>query len=106
MSAIEGLVSVVVPTFNYGQYLLTCLDAIWHQEVPELELIVVNAASTDNTRELLDDWQARIGTETVDYARCWNEDTGEVVSEIPPEHIQKLSERLDEMKHLLVDEVG
>jgi glycosyltransferase involved in cell wall biosynthesis len=79
-------VSVVVPTYNYGQYLLTCLDAIWHQDVQDLQLIVVDAASTDNTRELLVDWSDRIGSEQVDYARYWNEESGVVERESYPRY--------------------
>ena len=43
----QPLVSVIVPCFNHGIYLPACLAAIQAQEYPEIEIIVVDDASTD-----------------------------------------------------------
>ncbi|HUN78376.1 MAG TPA: glycosyltransferase [Solirubrobacteraceae bacterium] len=54
------LVSVVVPCFNHGRYLPECLDSILDQDYPELEVIVVDDASTEeSTRMVLADYEAR-----------------------------------------------
>ena len=33
-------------------------------------------------------------------------DTGKVITEIPPDYLVKLSEKLEEMRHLLIDEIS
>ncbi len=45
--------SVVVPSYNYGRYLEACLDSILSQGYPNLELLVLDGGSTDNTVEIL-----------------------------------------------------
>lgn len=72
------LVSLVVPTYNQAQYLGTCLDSIWFQDYPNLEIVVVYDCPTDGTREVLDAFQKGVECETVSYASYFNEATGEV----------------------------
>ena len=51
----QPLVSVVVPCFNHGLFLPACLRAIREQDYPELEVVVVDDASTDpETRRVMD----------------------------------------------------
>lgn len=47
-------ISIVVPTFNYGHFLPRALDSIARQNYRNLELIVVDGGSTDNTSEVLE----------------------------------------------------
>jgi glycosyltransferase involved in cell wall biosynthesis len=42
-------VSAIVPCFNHGRYLPDCIDSILGQEYPELEAIVVDDASTEQS---------------------------------------------------------
>ena len=53
-------VSVVVPAYNAEQYLTECLDSILAQEVPALEVIVVDDGSTDGTKRLVAAFGARV----------------------------------------------
>ncbi len=48
-----ALFSVVIPNWNGAFHLPVCLDALRAQTYPRLELIVVDNASTDGSRELL-----------------------------------------------------
>lgn len=50
----RDLVSVVVPTYNQAKYLPACLDRILLQDYPSIEVIVVNDASTDDTKDVLE----------------------------------------------------
>ena len=43
------LVSVIVTCYNYGQYLKTCLESILGQVYPNIEIILINDGSTDNS---------------------------------------------------------
>jgi glycosyltransferase involved in cell wall biosynthesis len=42
-------VSAIVPCFNHGRFLPECVDSILDQEYPELEVIVIDDASTEES---------------------------------------------------------
>lgn len=46
-------VTVVIPAYNAGQTLHRALESVWRQDWPDLEVIVVDDASTDDTREVV-----------------------------------------------------
>jgi glycosyltransferase involved in cell wall biosynthesis len=46
-------ISIIVPTFNQGQYIEATLRSVLDQDYPGLELIVMDAGSTDGTLEIL-----------------------------------------------------
>jgi len=52
-------VSVVLPTYNQARYLPDALDGVLGQTWRDLELIVVNDGSTDETARVLDAYQRR-----------------------------------------------
>ncbi len=68
-------ISIIVPTYNQSLYLPICLDSIWFQDWPELEIIVVNDGSTDASREVLDAFIEAVTSERVSYACNYNERT-------------------------------
>lgn len=53
------LISVVVPAYNCAPWLPRCLDSLLNQTWPNLEIIVVNDGSKDNTKEVADDYASR-----------------------------------------------
>ncbi|MEG1585356.1 MAG: glycosyltransferase [Bacteroidales bacterium] len=52
----QPLLSVVIPVYNVGQYLPRCLDSVTKQTYPNLEIIVVNDGSTDNSAAIIADF--------------------------------------------------
>lgn len=53
-------ISVLVTTYNRGCFLAECLDSLLAQTLPPSQIIVINDGSTDNTREVLQPYMARI----------------------------------------------
>jgi glycosyltransferase involved in cell wall biosynthesis len=46
------MVSVIIPTFNYSHYLSETLNSVKNQSYKNLECIVIDDGSTDNTKEI------------------------------------------------------
>jgi len=55
------LVSIVVAAFNVEKFLPQCLDSLVNQTLQNIEIIVVNDASTDNSLEIIKSYQSRYG---------------------------------------------
>ncbi len=54
------LVSVIIPTYNRGWILKEAIESVLAQDFVEFELIVVDDGSTDNTRDILNEYKEDI----------------------------------------------
>lgn len=52
----EVKVSIIVPVFNTERYLSECLDSLCHQTLNEIEIIVINDGSTDNSLNIINQY--------------------------------------------------
>jgi|GEM_PF-279329 len=59
---IKDRISVVMPCFNAALYLKSSIDCVLSQTYPNIELIVIDDGSTDNSKEILKKYGTQITT--------------------------------------------
>jgi len=59
MSA-HPLVSIIIPTYNYGRYVRHAIDSALKQTYPNIEIIVVDDGSSDDTQAVLAEYGGKI----------------------------------------------
>lgn len=71
------VVSITIVTYNSGRYIARCLDSILAQTYPHLDVIIIDNASTDDTRAVLSCYQDRCrvvhNDENIGFAAAQNQ---------------------------------
>lgn len=52
-------VSVIVPVYNVEQYIEECLDSLVNQTLDDIEIIIINDGSTDNSQEIINKYSKK-----------------------------------------------
>lgn len=52
-------VSIIVPVYNVENYLRKCLDSLVGQTLQEVEILVINDGSKDNSQKIIEEYQSR-----------------------------------------------
>ncbi len=52
-------ISVIVPVYNVEDYLTTCLDSLINQTHKNIEILIVNDKTPDNSQQIIDDYKKR-----------------------------------------------
>ncbi|WP_372518435.1 glycosyltransferase family 2 protein [Candidatus Ruminimicrobiellum ovillum] len=52
-------VSIIIPVYNVEQYLRQCLDSVCNQTFKDIEIIIVNDCSPDNSLEIIKEYQRK-----------------------------------------------
>lgn len=62
------LISVVVPSYNHGRYIGACLDSLMFQDYPNLEIVITDDASTDDSVAVIRRFLRDVAGATASYA--------------------------------------
>ena len=75
--ALKDLVSVTVVTYNSGRFIKRCLESVLEQKYPNLEVVVIDNASTDGTVDILEQFADRCriyyNDENIGFAAAQNQ---------------------------------
>ena len=52
-------ISIIIPVYNMERYISACIDSILNQDYENIELILVDDGSTDNTHSILAEYAAK-----------------------------------------------
>lgn len=55
----QPVVTTIIPIYNKGKYLNRCLESIVSQSINDIEIILINDGSTDNSIEICKEWESR-----------------------------------------------
>jgi len=75
--AYNDLVSVTVVTYNSGRFIRRCLESVLAQDYPNLEIVVIDNASSDGTTDILEQFEERCeivyNQENIGFAAAQNQ---------------------------------
>ena len=106
------LVSIVIPAYNHATYLDEAIQSILKQDYPNIELIVLDDGSTDNTRAVLAKYAGMFHWETHKNMgqantlnKGWQMSKGEVLSYLSADDVLLPHAVSTSMKYLRGDVV-
>ncbi|MFB4393843.1 MULTISPECIES: glycosyltransferase [unclassified Pseudomonas] len=118
----EPLLSVVIPTYNYGRYLTECIQSVLDQGVDDVEILVLDNASTDDTPKVMaafaDNPQVRYIRNRYNYGPGYNWRNGLRIAQgryftflsaddyFNPGHLSSLLPTLERQPHVAVGYTG
>jgi glycosyltransferase involved in cell wall biosynthesis len=56
----KPIISVIIPTYNRGEYICETIESVFEQTYKDFEIIIVDDGSTDDTRQLIEPYLSRI----------------------------------------------
>lgn len=65
------LVTVIVPCYNHEKYVETCLDSIFRQTYKNIEVIVIDDFSPDNSAQIVEELNKKYDFKFIKHAENW-----------------------------------
>ena len=65
-------ISVIVPVYNVENYLEKCLNSLVNQTLQEIEILVINDGSTDDSQKIIDVFQNKFLHRLLTTFIFWN----------------------------------
>ena len=62
-------ISVIVPVYNVENYLEKCLNSLVNQNLQEIEILVINDGSTDNSQKIIEVFQSKFPQKIKTFAK-------------------------------------
>ncbi len=57
--SINYKISIIIPVFNIEKYISSCLDSVLTQTYKNLEILIINDGSTDNSKEIIENYATK-----------------------------------------------
>lgn len=76
----KELISIVIPCYNASEFLDDCLKSILNQTYENIELIIVNDGSTDNSEEIIDSYKKKFDKKKINLIKINQENQGQAVA--------------------------
>ena len=54
------MISIIVPVYNTGKYLKECLDSLIEQTYQDIEILLIDDGSTDNSRDICMEYEKKV----------------------------------------------
>lgn len=70
------LLSIVVPVYNVEKYLSKCLNTLVNQTLNDIEIIIVNDVSPDNSQEIIDEYKNKYSQKIIPFINETNRGLG------------------------------
>ena len=64
-------VSIIIPVYNVEKYLEKCLDSIINQSYKNLEIIIIDDGSTDNSLEIAKEYEKNDSDKIINTKELW-----------------------------------
>jgi glycosyltransferase involved in cell wall biosynthesis len=102
------LVSIVIPAYNHAGYLSEAIESVQAQNYPRVELLVLDDGSTDNTREVLEEYAGQFYWEThqnmgqsATLNKGWRMSEGEILAYLSADDVLLPAAASTSVKYLL-----
>ena len=56
MESVKGMVSIIVPVYNGDKYLARCIDSLVSQTYKDIEIIIIDDGSKDDSAKIAQDY--------------------------------------------------
>ncbi|MBQ3945311.1 MAG: glycosyltransferase family 2 protein [Alphaproteobacteria bacterium] len=74
---IKGLVNLITPAYNSANFIFRLLDSVLSQTYPMIKMYIVDDGSTDNTREVIENYMHSFSNKGYELVYVYQENTGQ-----------------------------